>query len=64
MQRATWFRLALAVVMGLALAGMVVWLEAIRPENLGRASRIDGMTPAALALLAAHIEAMPRAEAP
>jgi len=39
-------------------------LEAIRPENLGRASRIDGMTPAALALLAAHIEAPPRAGAP
>ena len=31
-------------------------LERVRPENLGRASRIDGMTPAALALLAAHLE--------
>ncbi|MBZ5639724.1 MAG: tRNA uridine-5-carboxymethylaminomethyl(34) synthesis enzyme MnmG [Acidobacteriia bacterium] len=31
-------------------------LEAVRPETLGRASRIDGMTPAALALLAVHIE--------
>jgi len=30
-------------------------LERVRPEDLGRASRIDGMTPAALALLAAHI---------
>jgi tRNA uridine 5-carboxymethylaminomethyl modification enzyme len=31
-------------------------LERVRPETLGRAARIDGMTPAALALLAAHIE--------
>ncbi len=31
-------------------------LEAARPETLGRASRIDGMTPAALALLAVHLE--------
>ncbi len=31
-------------------------LERIRPENLGRASRIDGMTPAALSLLAVHLE--------
>jgi tRNA uridine 5-carboxymethylaminomethyl modification enzyme len=31
-------------------------LEALRPETLGRAARIDGMTPAALALLAVHIE--------
>jgi tRNA uridine 5-carboxymethylaminomethyl modification enzyme len=31
-------------------------LEAVRPETLGRAARIDGMTPAALALLAVHIE--------
>jgi tRNA uridine 5-carboxymethylaminomethyl modification enzyme len=31
-------------------------LERVRPETLGRASRIDGMTPAALALLAVHIE--------
>jgi tRNA uridine 5-carboxymethylaminomethyl modification enzyme len=36
-------------------------LERVRPENLGRASRIDGMTPAALALLAAHLE-RPRRE--
>jgi len=34
-------------------------LEAVRPETLGRASRIDGMTPAALALLAAHLERRP-----
>jgi len=34
-------------------------LEAVRPESLGRASRIDGMTPAALALLAAHLERKP-----
>jgi len=31
-------------------------LENVRPETIGRASRIDGMTPAALALLAVHIE--------
>jgi tRNA uridine 5-carboxymethylaminomethyl modification enzyme len=31
-------------------------LEVVRPETLSRASRIDGMTPAALALLAVHIE--------
>ena len=37
-------------------------LEAVRPETLGRAARIEGMTPAALALLAVHIEKhrMPR----
>jgi len=31
-------------------------LEVVRPETLSRAARIDGMTPAALALLAVHIE--------
>jgi tRNA uridine 5-carboxymethylaminomethyl modification enzyme len=31
-------------------------LEQVRPETLARAARIDGMTPAALALLAVHIE--------
>jgi len=31
-------------------------LEIVRPETLARAARIDGMTPAALALLAVHIE--------
>jgi tRNA uridine 5-carboxymethylaminomethyl modification enzyme len=35
---------------------LVEKLERVRPENLGRASRIDGMTPAALALLVAHLE--------
>jgi tRNA uridine 5-carboxymethylaminomethyl modification enzyme len=35
---------------------LVEKLEAVRPESLGRASRIDGMTPAALSLLAAHLE--------
>jgi tRNA uridine 5-carboxymethylaminomethyl modification enzyme len=30
-------------------------LEAIRPRTIGQAGRIDGMTPAALTLLAAHI---------
>ena len=31
-------------------------LNRVRPETLGRAARIDGMTPAALSLLAVHIE--------
>jgi tRNA uridine 5-carboxymethylaminomethyl modification enzyme len=31
-------------------------LEQVRPETLERAARIDGMTPAAMALLAVHIE--------
>jgi tRNA uridine 5-carboxymethylaminomethyl modification enzyme len=31
-------------------------LEIVRPETLGRAARVDGMTPAALALLAVHLE--------
>jgi tRNA uridine 5-carboxymethylaminomethyl modification enzyme len=31
-------------------------LEAVRPESLGRAARIDGMTPPALALIAIHVE--------
>ncbi len=35
---------------------LVEKLERVRPEDLGRASRIDGMTPAALSLLAAHLE--------
>lgn len=39
-------------------------LEKVRPENLGRASRIDGMTPAALALLAAHLERIPHPPLP
>jgi tRNA uridine 5-carboxymethylaminomethyl modification enzyme len=30
-------------------------LQAIRPRTIGQASRIDGMTPAALTLLAAHL---------
>ncbi len=34
-------------------------LERVRPESLGHAARIDGMTPAALALLAVHIERPP-----
>ena len=35
---------------------LVEKLEAVRPETLGRAARIDGMTPAALALLTVHVE--------
>ena len=38
---------------------LVEKLEAARPVSLGHASRIDGMTPAALALLAAHLEQRP-----
>jgi tRNA uridine 5-carboxymethylaminomethyl modification enzyme len=38
-------------------------LARVRPESLGRAARIDGMTPAALALLAAHLERRPAARA-
>ena len=35
---------------------LVEKLERVRPESLGRASRIDGMTPAALGLLAVHLQ--------
>ncbi len=38
---------------------LVEKLESVRPGDLARASRIDGMTPAALALLAAHLERPP-----
>jgi tRNA uridine 5-carboxymethylaminomethyl modification enzyme len=38
-------------------------LERVRPETIGRAGRIDGMTPAALALLAAHLERVARGRA-
>ena len=31
-------------------------LERIRPQNLGQASRIDGMTPAAVTLILAHLK--------
>lgn len=31
-------------------------LERVRPSSLGQASRIDGMTPAALSLLAVHLQ--------
>lgn len=40
---------------------LVEKLERVRPDTLGRASRIDGMTPAALSLLAAHLERRPPA---
>jgi tRNA uridine 5-carboxymethylaminomethyl modification enzyme len=35
-------------------------LESIRPRTIGQAGRIDGMTPAALTLLVAHIRRGPR----
>ena len=31
-------------------------LSSIRPENLGQASRIDGVTPAAILILLSHIK--------
>ena len=43
---------------------LVEKLDEVRPESLGRASRICGMTPAALALLAAHLERRPERSAP
>jgi tRNA uridine 5-carboxymethylaminomethyl modification enzyme len=42
---------------------LVEKLERVRPETLGHASRIDGMTPAALALLAVHLERRPEERA-
>ncbi|ODN72122.1 tRNA uridine-5-carboxymethylaminomethyl(34) synthesis enzyme MnmG [Methylobrevis pamukkalensis] len=38
-------------------------LEAVRPATLGQASRIDGMTPAALTLLLAHARKRPKVPA-
>ena len=38
---------------------LVEKLETVRPGSIGHASRIDGMTPAALSLLAAHLERRP-----
>ncbi|MCB1387529.1 MAG: tRNA uridine-5-carboxymethylaminomethyl(34) synthesis enzyme MnmG [Nitratireductor sp.] len=35
---------------------LVQKLEAVRPDNLGQASRMDGMTPAALTLILAHLK--------
>jgi tRNA uridine 5-carboxymethylaminomethyl modification enzyme len=43
---------------------LVEKLETVRPETLGRAARIDGMTPAALALLAVHLERRPEGRQP
>ena len=39
-------------------------LERVRPATIGRAARIDGMTPAALALLTAHLERSPEHPSP
>jgi tRNA uridine 5-carboxymethylaminomethyl modification enzyme len=38
-------------------------LDTVRPATLGQAGRIDGMTPAALALLAIHLRRSPRRRA-
>jgi tRNA uridine 5-carboxymethylaminomethyl modification enzyme len=38
-------------------------LESIRPRTIGQAGRIDGMTPAALTLLAAYLRRAKRARA-
>ncbi len=43
-------------ISGLSLE-VVEKLEAIRPATLGQASRIDGITPAALAILRVHLKA-------
>jgi tRNA uridine 5-carboxymethylaminomethyl modification enzyme len=40
---------------------LVEKLERVRPETVARAARIDGMTPAALGLLLAHLERRPQA---
>jgi tRNA uridine 5-carboxymethylaminomethyl modification enzyme len=37
-------------------------LQSVQPGTLGQASRIDGITPAALTLLAAHIRRKPRSK--
>jgi tRNA uridine 5-carboxymethylaminomethyl modification enzyme len=47
-----------AAVVGLSTECRVK-LSAVRPRTLGQAARIDGMTPAALTLLLAHIKAQP-----
>ena len=39
-------------------------LAALRPRTIGQAGRIDGMTPAALTLLVAHVRRQPRADPP
>jgi tRNA uridine 5-carboxymethylaminomethyl modification enzyme len=38
-------------------------LERIRPATLGQAARIEGMTPAALTLILAHVKGTQRAKA-
>ena len=39
-------------------------LEAARPRTIGQAGRIDGMTPAALTILAAHLRREARRKTP
>jgi tRNA uridine 5-carboxymethylaminomethyl modification enzyme len=36
-------------------------LQTVRPRTIGQAGRIDGVTPAALTLLAAHIKRQKKA---
>ncbi|HAR90345.1 MAG TPA: tRNA uridine-5-carboxymethylaminomethyl(34) synthesis enzyme MnmG, partial [Gammaproteobacteria bacterium] len=43
------------VVQGLS-AELTQKLEAARPENIGRASRLPGMTPAAISLLLIYLK--------
>ena len=38
-------------------------LERIRPTTLGQAARIEGMTPAALTLVLAHVKGLQKAKA-
>ena len=54
--------LSFAAMSGLSaeLAGK---LETVRPRTLGQASRVEGITPAALTLLVAHAKAASRAKA-
>jgi tRNA uridine 5-carboxymethylaminomethyl modification enzyme len=42
---------------------MVERLNRVRPQTLGQAMRIPGLTPAALSLLTIHVELMSRQQA-
>ena len=45
-------------------AELSVKLETVRPRTLGQASRVEGITPAALTLLVAHAKAAQRSKTP